>query len=194
MGATMCCCSQQEQQAQARPQLVDVFAVSTEKNPFVDDEEDDGKETDRCMESGSTKTGEASEAADDAEDLLDDNRGSALPGLADSFPSEASEIDMNSQDVFEVEISKANGKRFGFYVSYQPGARHLEVAKVLASGLIPEWNKENPNWIVEEGYHILAVNGTRIQPQAQGTRHAAMVQACKETKLCFVFRRVEPTS
>jgi len=66
---------------------------------------------------------------------------------------------------FEVVLDRSTGQHLGFEVS-QPNGASLQVASVCAgSGLLGAWVSANRSLAVEEGDHILTVNGVRGNSQ-----------------------------
>mmetsp|Transcript_62080 Transcript_62080/g.115180 ORF Transcript_62080/g.115180 Transcript_62080/m.115180 type:complete len:219 (+) Transcript_62080:124-780(+) len=205
--AIICCCQSQEVSEPSQPIVAEVVEASSDK--FLDEGELSGELY--LDGSGSTNLGEISDSWTDCDDNTPDDKRevtvmvrpplvqqlSALrpaddEGDADDkiLECEAPEIDFTQEDILEVKVEGRRGKRFGIYVAHQRGAHHLDVVKVLASGLIPQWNKDHPGSRVEEGYQLLAVNGTRVQPWFDGARCSALASACQGSGVTFVFRRM----
>mmetsp|Transcript_17754 Transcript_17754/g.41327 ORF Transcript_17754/g.41327 Transcript_17754/m.41327 type:complete len:205 (-) Transcript_17754:101-715(-) len=92
--------------------------------------------------------------------------------------------------IFEVELQNDGSKKLGFGVGYKPGERHLHVVKLLAAGLIPDWNEENPDKKIEVGYQLLSVNDTSIEPHSQDVMTKTIIEACKAPVLKFVVKKM----
>eukprot|EP00929_Paragymnodinium_shiwhaense_P033629 TRINITY_DN18430_c1_g1_i1.p1 TRINITY_DN18430_c1_g1~~TRINITY_DN18430_c1_g1_i1.p1 ORF type:complete len:330 (-),score=83.47 TRINITY_DN18430_c1_g1_i1:269-1258(-) len=60
------------------------------------------------------------------------------------------------KDTVSIYLDKTGGESFGIGFKRRPD--HLLIVKVCAEGLVPQWNKANPDKMVKPGDHVVKVN------------------------------------
>mmetsp|Transcript_61051 Transcript_61051/g.145461 ORF Transcript_61051/g.145461 Transcript_61051/m.145461 type:complete len:179 (-) Transcript_61051:150-686(-) len=100
---------------------------------------------------------------------------------------------LSSPEVFEAEIPNEGGKPLGCSLEHTPGERYLRVVGVTVVGMIPSWNEDNRDKRIDAGFHILAVNDKKIEPDEHDDVMTAIVlKAILQPSLRLIVRRIRP--
>mmetsp|Transcript_8953 Transcript_8953/g.16114 ORF Transcript_8953/g.16114 Transcript_8953/m.16114 type:complete len:181 (+) Transcript_8953:91-633(+) len=94
-----------------------------------------------------------------------------------------------ASDCFLVTVDTTTGRKLGFGVGHKPGEVTLHVVKVQDAGIIPDWNRQNPDKQVLVGSRIREINGEKVVPKEQELMMKDIADACSQPRLTFLVER-----
>mmetsp|Transcript_50111 Transcript_50111/g.119257 ORF Transcript_50111/g.119257 Transcript_50111/m.119257 type:complete len:220 (-) Transcript_50111:123-782(-) len=93
-------------------------------------------------------------------------------------------------DTFEAKIVNGGGNTLGWSLGHKAGKASLHVVDVTDVGLIPSWNRQNPEKRIERGAEVLLLNGQLIDPGLSTDDLTALIlDSCMARELNLVVKR-----